>query len=156
MSASGQWSLMSCGTSSEAYSIAGLGGLCLQMYCGENDKMLLTPCSSRSIAFALIQLAKLLVCWCFLHWLGFTWQKIFSYNLTWKAIMKLQLNHAVLDQLYLLGVFQRGVSVVWRFQAPQPAGVKVSTAVDELPRHSKLLLQQFIECKGSWIKVAES
>lgn len=49
--------------------------------------------------------------------------------------------------LHLLGVFQRGVSVVWWFQALQQAGVKVAAAFDEPTRGGKLLFQHFIEYK---------
>lgn len=58
--------------------------------------------------------------------------------------------------VHLLGVFQCGVSVVGWFQALHQAGVKMSAAFDEPPCHGKLLLQQFIECKYSWIEAAES
>lgn len=58
-------------------------------------------------------------------------------------------------QLYLLGVFQCGVSVVWWLQTLQQAGVKVSAAFNEPPCCGKLLLQQFIEAKCHWIEDAE-
>lgn len=58
--------------------------------------------------------------------------------------------------LYLLGVLQCGVPVVWGFQALHQAGVKMSVAFDEPPCHGKLLFQHFIECKYSRIEGAES
>lgn len=61
-----------------------------------------------------------------------------------------------MSRFYLLGVVQRGVSVVRRFKAAHQAGVKASAAFDEPPRHGQLLLQQFIECKYGWIEGADS
>lgn len=57
---------------------------------------------------------------------------------------------------YLQGVLQRGVSVVWRTQAPHQAGVKLPAALDEPPRRGQLLLQHFIQHKRSRIKRAKS
>lgn len=61
-----------------------------------------------------------------------------------------------MSRFYLRGVLQCGVSVVRWFKAAHQAGVKVSGAVDEPPRHGQLLLQQFIECEYGWIEGADS
>ena len=60
------------------------------------------------------------------------------------------------SHLYLFGVLQCGVSVVWWLQALHQAGVKASAACDEPSRHGKLLFEHFIEYEYSWIEGAES
>lgn len=58
--------------------------------------------------------------------------------------------------LHLLGVLQRGVSVVGGSEALQQAAVKPSAVFYESPRHGQLLFQHFIECKNRRVEGAES
>lgn len=81
--------------------------------------------------------------------------KFVESNLGVKSFWQLY-NCVCVSRFYLLGVVQRGVSVVRRFKAAHQAGVKASAAFDEPPRHGQLLLQQFIECKYGWIEGADS
>lgn len=81
---------------------------------------------------------------------------LLSQTLQEKLRITTLLCNCCVSMLHLLGVLQRGVPVVWWFQALHQAGVKMSVAFDEPPCHGKLLFQHFIECKYSWIEGAES